>query len=194
MAQLIICWLLLQEHNMACIINASTSAGLVQTADTSGILQFQQNGVALPNGGVAPAFFVYPSGTFTAANATDTKVPFNSKATVGFDTNSNFDLTTNYRFTPTVAGYYQISAGLTSTATGTGFCAIKIYKNSASFVQIAYSTATANYLGATGSALIYFNGSTDYIEFYVNQNSGVTATFNAGYLNTWATGCLVRGA
>jgi hypothetical protein len=141
-----------------------------------------------------PAFFVYPSGTFTAANATDTKVPFNSKATVGFDTNSNFDLTTNYRFTPTVAGYYQISAGLTSTATGTGFCAIKIYKNSASFVQIAYSTATANYLGATGSALIYFNGSTDYIEFYVNQNSGVTATFNAGYTNTWATGCLVRGA
>jgi phospholipase/lecithinase/hemolysin len=29
---------------MACIINASTSAGLVQSADTSGVLQLQNNG------------------------------------------------------------------------------------------------------------------------------------------------------
>jgi hypothetical protein len=32
---------------MACIINASTSAGLVQTADTSGVLEFQSNGVQI---------------------------------------------------------------------------------------------------------------------------------------------------
>jgi hypothetical protein len=32
---------------MACIINASTSAGLVQTADTSGILQLQSNGTTI---------------------------------------------------------------------------------------------------------------------------------------------------
>ena len=32
---------------MACIINASTSAGLVQTADLSGQLQLQSNGVAI---------------------------------------------------------------------------------------------------------------------------------------------------
>jgi hypothetical protein len=32
---------------MACIINASTSAGLVQSADTSGVLEFQSNGVQI---------------------------------------------------------------------------------------------------------------------------------------------------
>jgi hypothetical protein len=32
---------------MACIINASTSTGLVQTADTSGVIQLQNNGTTV---------------------------------------------------------------------------------------------------------------------------------------------------
>jgi hypothetical protein len=32
---------------MACIINASTSAGLVQSADTSGVIQLQNNGTTI---------------------------------------------------------------------------------------------------------------------------------------------------
>jgi hypothetical protein len=174
---------------MACIINASTSAGLVQTADLSGVLQFQQNGVALPNGGVAPAFSATPSGTFTASNSTDTVIPAN---TVIFDTNSNYNNST-YRFTPTVAGYYQVSAGLSSTGTFTAFCALKLGKNGSVYEQIGYSTSTVNYLGAYGSGLVYLNGSTDYIQVYVNQNSGSTVTFNGGNGNTYFQACLVRG-
>ena len=54
-------------------------------------------------GATGPAFSVYLSSTQTISNATTTKIQFNAKE---FDTNSNFDATTNYRFTPSVAGYY----------------------------------------------------------------------------------------
>jgi len=88
---------------MTTTINASTSSGLVVTPDNSGNIQLQYNGVA------APAFVAYyntgGSGTLITTN-TWTKVPFNTEV---YDTANCFD-TTNYRFTPSVAGYYQINA------------------------------------------------------------------------------------
>ena len=39
--------------------------------------------------------------------ATNTKIVFNAKE---FDTANAFDSTTNYRFTPQVAGYYQFNS------------------------------------------------------------------------------------
>jgi len=137
-----------------------------------------------------PAFSATPSTNFTALSSTDTVIPAN---TVIFDTNSNYNNST-YRFTPTVAGYYQVSAGLSSTATFTAFCALKLYKNGSNYEQMAYSTSSSNYLGAYGSGLVYCNGSTDYIQVYVNQNSGSTATFNSGNGNTYFQAIMIRGA
>ena len=54
----------------------------------------------------APCFSAYQSITQTLSNATLTKIQLQTEE---FDTNSNFDSTTNYRFTPTVAGYYQVN-------------------------------------------------------------------------------------
>ncbi len=45
---------------MAVIINASTSTGLVQSADTSGIIQFQSNGSTKAT--LGPSGFSYPGG------------------------------------------------------------------------------------------------------------------------------------
>jgi hypothetical protein len=45
----------------------------------------------------------------TITSNTFTKVQINTEE---FDTNSNFDSTTNYRFTPTVAGYYQVNGSV----------------------------------------------------------------------------------
>jgi hypothetical protein len=171
-------------------INASTSAGLVMTSDLSGVLTLQQNGVSLPNGGVAPAFSAYGSALQSIATATFTKIAFNTKL---FDTNTNYDATTNYRFTPTVAGYYQINSTISTTASAAGLAIIAIYKNGTAF---CYGNTVPNTNGGyiTVNSLVYCNGSTDYIEIYAYQNSGVSLNFGSSGSQFQFSGCLVRGA
>jgi hypothetical protein len=85
---------------MTTILNASTSAGLIITPDTSGNIQLQYNGVA------APAFSARAATTQSLSNTTYTKVTLGTEE---FDTNSNF---ASSRFTPTVAGYYLITGSV----------------------------------------------------------------------------------
>ena len=178
---------------MAVTIHASTTSGLVMTSDLSGVLTLQQNGVSLPNGGVAPAFSAYQSTSQSVANGTWTKVQLQTKE---FDTNSNFDSTTNYRFTPTVAGYYQVSGSVqTQSAVSTAITRCSIYKNGSSFkngVQVHESTAKV--VSSIVSALIYFNGSTDYVELYVYQDTGGASNTQNVQDSTYFQACLVRGA
>ena len=55
---------------MAVIINASTSTGLVQSADTSGIIQFQSNGSTKAT--LNSSGFSYPGGVLQVVSATKT--------------------------------------------------------------------------------------------------------------------------
>lgn len=118
------------------------------------------NLAALGNG---PAFSAYSSAVQSIATVTWTKVQFNVEV---FDTNSNYDPTTNYRFTPTVAGYYQVNATLSmNNGATTAYCNLSIYKNGAENKTIAYG----NYQGLSGciANLVQMNGTTDYIEIYI---------------------------
>jgi hypothetical protein len=170
---------------MSVTINASTTSGLVMTSDLSGNLQFQNNGVNLPMGGVAPAFSAYQSSAQTLASGTYTKIQLQTEE---FDTANCFDSTTNYRFTPTVAGYYQVNGALQLAITNTSILLI-IYKNGASFKVGGVNSASG---GTNVNALVYLNGTTDYIELYgyftIGQNT------NAGSQATYFQACLVRGA
>ena len=112
-----------------------------------------------------------------------------------FDTANAFDNTTNYRFQPTVAGYYQINFGVRAyVASGsiTGFYAI-LYKNSARYRVggQAFSGSFGNYPIYTGSDLVYMNGSTDYLELWgnitgtspiFNYNDNTSSSYFSGYL------------
>lgn len=165
------------------------------TSDLSGVLTFAQNGVALPNGGVAPAFSAYQNTAQTISNNTVTKISINTEE---FDTNNNFDSTTNYRFTPTVAGYYQINFGCgLSGTTVNGLLIGYIYKNGANYKNISgtYQSVTGNG-GVLVSSIVYMNGSTDYIEFYFYQSTGLSqpTVGAAGGQGVYANGSLVRGA
>ena len=171
---------------MAVTINASVSSGLVMTSDLSGVLTLQQNGVSLPNGGVAPAFSAYLSSAQTPTNSTFTKVTFDAEL---WDTNNNF---ASSRFTPTVAGYYQINScvgyGNNNTA-----CLISIYKNGTEYKRGNQATISSTASTATNvSGTVYCNGSTDYIEIYIFQNTATALTTTAA--QTYFDGCLVRGA
>jgi len=117
-----------------------------------------------------PAFSAYQTTAQTLANATFTKIDFQAEE---FDTNSNF---ASSRFTPTVAGYYQASAGI-YVGTTTGAVILVLFKNGAAWKRISATASPNNASYTAGSALVYLNGSTDYIEIYGFQNSGVSATF-----------------
>lgn len=143
-------------------------------------------GITFPQGatqivGAGPAFGAYRSGTNQSVSlATWTKVQLNGEV---FDTNNNFDSTTNYRFTPTIAGYYQLNAGLYSAGTSTY---VAIYYNGARTFLAGTS------LDAIGiSQLSYFNGTTDYAELYGYVGVG-TAQFQSSS-GTFLSGSLVRG-
>jgi len=126
--------------------------------------------------GNGPAFRAYRSGTQAYTTNTYTKIQINTEE---FDTNSNFDSTTNYRFTPTVAGYYLIT-GQIQTSAGT-YVETNIYKNG---VAGAYSQIGGAW-GVPSIQLILMNGSTDYVELYGfittsgNIGSGVGTYFQA---------------
>jgi hypothetical protein len=107
--------------------------------------------------GNMPAFSAYRSGTQAYSSNTFTKVQINTES---FDTNSCFDSTTNYRFTPTVAGYY-LCTGQIQTSAGT-YVETDIYKNG---VSNGYTQISGAW-GIPTTQLIYLNGSTDYIELY----------------------------
>jgi hypothetical protein len=166
---------------MASIITATTANGLVSSADNSGVLQLASgtgNLVTVPSvtgtamvSGNMPAFSAYNNAAQTLSNNTQTKIQCNTEE---FDTASYFDSTTNYRFTPLVAGYYQVNAACgVSDSVATGYVQASIYKNGSLFKSGygAYQSFTGTG-GATVATVIYMNGSTDYVEFYVRQNTG----------------------
>jgi len=145
--------------------------------------------------GTGPAFSAYASATQTVTLNTATKVAIDTE---NFDTNSNFD-TTNNRFTPTVAGYYQVNAVVRGTAASTFTSMITfIYKNGS---EIARSNIGAN-LTATAtvmmqvSSIIYMNGTTDYLEVYglVNGTGTANFAFSTAAATSQFSACLMRAA
>lgn len=143
--------------------------------------------------GNGPAFSAYLGTNQTLSSSTWTKLQINTEE---FDTNSNYDPTTNYRFTPTVAGYYQFSAGVFAGNGNNTALEAALYKNG-SGAKYAYNysatSATLDDWGVNFSALIYMNGSTDYVELY-GFAVGNTRVINSDAGNTWFSGVLVRGA
>ena len=142
-----------------------------------------------------PAFSAYLSaGTQSVTANTFTKIQMSSEL---FDTNSNFDSTTNYRFTPTTAGYYQINLSLFCDYTGAPISngVSAIYKNGSiihrtNMTSVFYGNLNCN-------AVISMNGTTDYLEFYGLVAGGSGQQFlgvNSGSNYTYVTGALVRSA
>jgi hypothetical protein len=107
-----------------------------------------------------------------------------------FDTGSFFDTVTNYRFLPTVAGYYNIYANVGMGSNGAGQRIAAIYKNGSEYRRLS---ATLPIGGASailgGSCLISLNGSSDYVELWAFQDSASTQTITSANFDAY----LVKG-
>jgi hypothetical protein len=136
--------------------------------------------------GNGPAFSAYMSATQTVTSGVLTKLTLNTEV---FDTNNNFDNVTNYRFTPTVGGYYQVSMALLMNGSTTA-AVLAVYKNTNLYTNTIYYQTAGVGTQYPLSALIYLNGSTDYLEFWGQTNGGTT--LGGGSTGTFASAVLVR--
>lgn len=137
--------------------------------------------------GNGPAFSAYQSVAQSVSTGVWTKVQLQSKE---FDTANCFDNITNYRFTPNVAGYYQVSSNV-QMGSSASIIAPNIYKNGVVYKQ-GNNSSTASTYGEGVSCLVNMNGSTDYIELYVQLGTGQNLATGSAY--TYFQAALVRAA
>lgn len=126
--------------------------------------------------------------TFTTG--TTVKVQLNAE---DFDIGGCFDSTTNYRWTPNVAGYYQVSfAVAVGASSGMANVQTHLFKNGATIGMGSYvPSVSTNDTVTVGSKLVYMNGTTDYLETWIYANgTGPYVKFGA---STFMTAHFVRG-
>ena len=151
------------------------STGTTLTLGESGDSIIVPSGVTITNNGtqtgfggtMTPAFQAYRSGNFSVANSTYTKMEYNSEI---YDTDSCYD-TSTFKFTPTTAGKYFLYAQVQSQDTpdiNDNF--ISIRKNG---TDIAFNnTPHLHYHTKAVSGIAVANGTSDYFEVFVFNNTG----------------------
>jgi hypothetical protein len=161
------------------------TTGQVLTADTTvSPYKVKWASAAAANG---PAFRAYRNGDQTVTGSVETKIQFNVE---NFDTDSCYDPTTNYRFTPNKAGYYAASTqgvGIGSTLVG-----MKIFKNGSAISGIR--TVTSGDVGTIYCGdLVEMNGTTDYLEVFGFITDGAATEKWSGFSNeTWFAAVWIR--
>lgn len=144
--------------------------------------------------GEGPAFSVYRNTDQSVSSGVTTKVALNAEE---FDTASAFDSSTNYRFQPSVAGYYMLTAHIGGAASSSGTILVPyIYKNGSAYKQghSYIPPSGSSSMNCSITALVYLNGSTDYVELWANNTGSGTNTITGGASTTWFQGALVRAA
>ena len=175
---------------------AGGTDGNIITYDTSGnpaVVATGSDGQVLTSAGAdaVPAFEAAASGTNTPsflvrnpsnteiADATYVKIQLQTEV---FDTDTCYDNSSNYRFTPDVAGkYFFFGATQTQETEDYNDAFTMIYKNGS---QAFFSNSPhLHYHTNQVSGVIDMNGSSDYVELYMHNNTGggtTTITTSAG--------------
>jgi hypothetical protein len=116
-----------------------------------------------------PAFEAYRSSNQTPSNSTNTKIQFNTEV---FDTDNCYDNSTNFRFTPTVAGKYFVYGSLRGdgeSQTDLEYIQLEIKKNNSTHKVIVVEYGSTNDIDnstITINAVVDMNGSSDYLELF----------------------------
>jgi hypothetical protein len=149
-------------------------------------------GDGIVTGSTAPAFSAYIStASQTFSSSSFTKILCQAEE---FDTANAYDNSTNYRFQPTIPGYYQISGAAYINGSAT-YGTVSIYKNDVEYKRgtaIVHPTGSA--MSATVTSVVYLNGTTDYLEL-AGYAQGTSLSFAGGNTTlTYFNGYLARSA
>ena len=144
-----------------------------------------------------PCFEAYRSVSNQVMNHnTVTKVNFDGET---FDTTSDYDNSSNYRFTPSVAGYYQVNLSLKMlcTTNRTYYLATILVKNGSQIKDSvrSYKMDSGQNEDNGLSALVYMNGSTDYLEghhYHYDYTSNSTIEIDNSSQGSFFSAYLVR--
>jgi hypothetical protein len=167
--------------------------------DKGGNTIISSDGAGTLSGGLAsntPAFFAYLSSNQSLTDNVESKAQFDTEV---FDSDNCYDNTTNYRFTPTVAGKYFIFAAgaLDASASNFGDGSVTIFKNGSRLYQALNNQTNnnANQISVPISIIDTANGTTDYYEIYVvcDDSSG-NPTLNSANRRTYFGAYRIIGA
>jgi len=150
------------------------------------------NCTGLPAGGqLARSFYAYQSSAGQVlTTGAQTKITLDGEK---FDTNSEFDSSTNYRHTPTVAGKYCYSAAVYVQAVADNkYVALYIIKNGGSegFQAIGDTNSSQTVIPFV-CGVLSMNGTTDYVELYCTHIHGSNRTVLNNETTTFLSGFLV---
>ena len=141
----------------------------------------------------SPSFHVNFGGTSSTSVGNDsvTKMAFDSE---DIDTDSCYDPSSNYRFTPTVAGNYffyaQVGTGRNSDDHNK-YSNCEIKKNGTTVLTSNENNSFYNTAATRG--LINMNGSSDYVECFFYHTFGTTISVDASNLYSYFGGYRVVG-
>jgi hypothetical protein len=137
-----------------------------------------------------PRFYAYRNGTQSIANNTYTVIQFNAESSSdgsgqGYDSDSAFDSSTNYRFTPGVSGKYFLHANASTDNESSSNTHMTIRKNGSA---IARNKVQNTHRNSIGVAITIDSDTDDYFDVEIMQDSGGGRNILSGYEYTWFTG------
>ena len=144
----------------------------------------------------SPTFSAYGNAAQTLTAGVYTKAVLNAE---DYDTNNNFDSTTNYRFTPTVAGYYQLNLKLSVASTTSLTTVIADFRKNGSGANngraLQFGLSLGSFAILNANNIMYFDGSSDYCEIWVYLDGVGTLTISSNDKNTtFFQGSMIRAA
>jgi hypothetical protein len=130
-------------------------------------------------------------GNKTVTAGADYTIPFIDD----FDPNNWWDATSK-RFTPTIAGYYNVSISVwwNNGAVNDNQWNTQVRKNGSTFAIYQAQITTSQGFTQGGSKLVYLNGSTDYVDFTIYTGNNASQTIYQGSSagqGTWFSASLV---
>ena len=176
------------------------SAGI--TSNEMGSASVTQSALASNVTTTGPAFHVNMGETnqYVPNTGVNQIIQFDNET---FDVGSCFN-TSNYRFTPNVAGYYQINLAVqlnhnNSGSLGNTFSSIRKNGNlyyDTGITSMGTSAFQLSDMLMSGSVLVYMNGTTDYIEAIaaISFATATNAVIVGSYARTYMSGFLARSA
>jgi hypothetical protein len=147
--------------------DGTLKVGTITTSSGSGTITVPSTVTIAGAIASTPAFSARLNANQTLVTATWTKGNFNTEI---FDSDGKYD-TSNYRFTPGLAGYYRVSAHGYLQCTDTNFGKVSIYKNGSSYAFTANGYPFSNYQTQQIEVVMYLDAD-DYVEAFFNQEAG----------------------